>query len=66
MFIYCFINVIKINPNCCGSHLYSLDWIKKATIIKINKKGSKCFQYTATVALNHEEIKKNFAKNKKN
>ena len=23
------------------------------------KKDNKCFQYTATVALNHEEIKKN-------
>ena len=28
------------------------------TINSINKKDNKCFQYTVTVALNHEEIKK--------
>ena len=39
----------------------SPDWIKnkKATIIPINKKYNKCFQYAVTVALNHEEIGKN-------
>ena len=30
---------------------------KKATINPINKKDNRCFQYTVTVALNHEEIK---------
>ena len=38
----------------------SFDWIKnkKTTINPINEKYSKCFQYAVTVALNHEEIKK--------
>ena len=31
---------------------------KKATINPINEKDNKCFQYAVTVALNHEEIKK--------
>ena len=36
------------------------DWIKnkKGTINPINKKNNKCYQYIVTVALNHEEIKK--------
>ena len=48
----------KINPNHSGSYIDSLDWIKnkKTTINIINKKDKKCFQYTITVALNHEEI----------
>ena len=50
----------KINPNRGGSYRYSPDWIrsKKAPINPINKKDNQCFQYTVTVALNHEEIKK--------
>ena len=46
----------KIDTNHHGSYLDSLNWIKnkKATISSINKKGNKCFQYTVTVALNHE------------
>ena len=58
----------KINLNCGGSNIDSPDRIKneKATINPINKKDSKCFQYTVTVSLNHEEIKKRFAKNIKN
>ena len=49
-----------INLNCGGSHIDSLDWIKnkKATINPINKKDNKYFQYTVTVTLNYEEIKK--------
>ena len=31
---------------------------KKRIINPINKKDEKCFQYDATVALNHEQIKK--------
>ena len=31
---------------------------QKAPINPINKKDNKCFQYAATVVLNHEEIKK--------
>ena len=43
-----------------GSYIDSPDWIKnkKATINPINKKYNKCFQYTVTVALHYEEIKK--------
>ena len=51
----------KINPNRCRSFIDSLDWRKnkKATINPINKKYNKCFQYAVTVALNHEEVRKN-------
>ena len=51
----------KINSNRGGSYTDSPDWIKnkKGTINPINKKNSKSFQYSATVALNHEEIAKN-------
>ena len=50
----------KTNPNCGGSHIDSPDWIKskKATINLINKKDNKCIQFSVTVALNYEEIKK--------
>ena len=50
----------KINPNCGGLCINSLDWIKnkKAIINSINKKDNKCFQYTETVALNHVQIGK--------
>ena len=43
-----------------GGYIDSSYWIKKkkATITLINKKDSKYFQYTVTIALNHEEIKK--------
>ena len=51
----------KINPNHGGSYIGYSDWIikKKTTINSINKKDNKCFQYTVTVSLNHEEIGKN-------
>ena len=57
--IYCIINAIK-NPDRGESYIDFFDWIKnnKATINSINKKCNKCFQYTITDALNHEEIKK--------
>ena len=50
----------EINPNRGGSYIDSPDWIKnkKAAINPINKKDNECFQYLLTVALNHEEIKK--------
>ena len=35
----------------------SPEWIKNATINSINKKDNKCFKYTVTIVLNHEEIK---------
>ena len=46
----------KINPNRGVSYIDFLDWIK-AKKHTINKKDKKCFQYTVTVALNHEVIK---------
>ena len=51
----------KTNPNRGGSYIDSPDWIqnKNATINSINKKNNKRFQYAVTVALNHEEIRKN-------
>ena len=50
----------NINPSCAESYIDSPDWLKnkKATIIPINKKDNKYFQYAVIVALNHEEIKK--------
>ena len=58
----------KIYPNRGGSYVDFPHWIKnkKATINPINEKDNKCFQYTVTVALNYEEIKKRSAKNNKN
>ena len=49
----------KINIKREGSYIDSPDWIKniKATI-NLKNQDDKCFQYAATVALNHEEIKK--------
>ena len=46
----------KINPNCAGSYIHSLE--KKSTINSINKKDNKGFQHAVTIALNHKEIKK--------
>ena len=45
---------------CHKINLNHGDWIKnkKATINLINEKDNKWFQYAVTVALNHEEIKK--------
>ena len=52
----------KINPNRGGSYIDSLDWIKNknATTNPISKRDNKGFKYTATVAVNHEEIEKHF------
>ena len=49
-----------INLSGGGSYIDSPDWIKnkKATINPINKKDNKCFQYSVTIVLNREEIKK--------
>ena len=51
----------KIKPDRDESYINSPNWIKnkKATINTINKNDNKCFQYSVTVALNHEEIGKN-------
>ena len=47
----------KINLKHGRSYVDSPEWIKnkKATINPINN-DDKCFQYTASVTLNHEEI----------
>ena len=62
---YC--NIHVINFIIGRSYIHSPDWIKnkKATINPINKKDSKCFQYAATVALNHKR-KKRSTRNDKN
>ena len=64
-FVFHYVNLLhykrhKINSDRGGSYIDSPDWIKikKATINLINKKDNKCFQYSVTVVLNHEEIKK--------
>ena len=51
-----FLDIIKISLNPGGSCTDSPDRTKsnKATIRLIND-SDKCFQYSATVALNHEE-----------
>ena len=42
-----------------GSYINSPDWRKKKKAKKDPKnKDDKCFQYVATMALNHEEIKR--------
>ena len=50
----------KINLNRSGWNKKPSGWIKnkKGAINPINEKDNKCFQYAVTVALNHEEIKK--------
>ena len=50
----------RITLNCGGSYIDSPDLMKnkKVTINPINKNDNKSFQYAVTVALNHEEIKK--------
>ena len=50
----------KINLNRSGWNKKPPGWIKnkKGAINPINEKDNKCFQYAVTVALNHEEIKK--------
>ena len=48
----------EINFKGGGLYINFSDWIKnKTTIISVNKKDNKCFQYTVTVVLNHEQIK---------
>ena len=54
----------KINPNCGGPYIHSTDWIRN----KKARKDNKCFQcfQCVKVALNHEEIKNDLQKKKKN
>ena len=49
----------KINVKRGGSYIDSPHWIKKEKSNNNSKnKDDKCFQYVATVALNHKEIKR--------
>ena len=54
----------KRNLNRGGSYIDSPDWIenKRGARNPINKKDNKCFQYTVTVTLSYEEIKKDLQK----
>ena len=53
----------EINMNCGGSYINYLDWIKRknAKINSINY-DNKCFQYTASGALNYNKIHKEYQK----
>ena len=66
MFSYLYYKCQKINPDCHGSYIDSLDWIenKKAAINSINKKLK--IKYAVTVTLNYEEVRKRCAKNNTN
>ena len=46
----------KINFKCGGTYIDSPDCIKKKKATTNPRKDDKCFQYAATVPLNHEEI----------
>ena len=45
-------------------YIKSPEWIenKRATINSKNKKDNKCFQYVLTLALNHQNIERNYRK----
>ena len=49
-----------ISLNCGELYIDSLDWMrnKKATVNPTNKSNNTCFQYAATVELNHNKIQK--------
>ena len=47
----------KVNFKCGGLYIDFPDWIKKKkATINLKNTDNKCFQYTATVALNFKEI----------
>ena len=51
-------DINKITINRVGSYIESPEWLKskKCTINPQNKNDNKYFQYSTTVALNHEKI----------
>ena len=55
----------KVIPDCGGSYVDSLYWIKNGTINPINRKYHKSFQYAVIVTLNQEEIKKDLQRTTK-
>ena len=49
----------KIDLKRSGSYIEAPDWIKKKkTRINVENDDDKCFQYSVTVALNYDKIKK--------
>ena len=64
VYYICYKINFKLDGSCIDSHDCIID--KKVKINPVNKKYNKCFQYTMTVALNHEEIPKNSKKKYKN
>ena len=49
----------KIDLKRSGSYIEAPDWIKsKKTTINVENDDDKCFQYSVTVALNYDKIKK--------
>ena len=60
------IDVHEISLNCGGSYIDSPKWIKnKNTTLNPKNKNVLCFQYAATIALNHKKTWKKSAKNNK-
>ena len=54
---YCNLNKISLNRG--GSYIDSPEWLKnKNATINPKNNDDNCFQYAITVALNHEQIKK--------
>ena len=54
----------KIDLKRCGSYIETLIWIKnKKVTINFKNKDNKCFQYSLTIPLNFEKIKKKSSKN---
>ena len=50
----------KISLNCVGSYIDSPKWPKSKKVTKNPENNDeKCFQYAATVALNHQNIRNN-------
>ena len=50
----------KIDLKRCGSYTETPKWIKKKkATINFKNKDDKCFQYSVTIALNYDEMKRN-------
>ena len=50
----------KIDLKRCGSYIETPEWInKKKATINVENEDDKCFQYSVTVALNYDKIRKN-------
>ena len=50
----------KIDLKRSGSYIETSEWIKKTkATINYKNKDDRCFQYSLTIALNYDEMKKN-------